>query len=144
VPRRLLLLAALAALAGCGNGVQKGTPPPKSSSVKVALLAAPKRSGEVIVRGEASPASHGPFTFDGRYRVRFEQFAPEDPKLDFTDQTSFVAAVDRRAEEDGDGSVRLFRDASRTGSKTVTLHGRYFVDVTFGDFPYVIRITPLR
>jgi hypothetical protein len=142
--RRLLLLAALATLAGCGTGVQKGTPPPTSSSVKVALLAAPKRSGEVIVRGEVSPGSHGPFTFDGRYRVRFEQFAPEDPKLDFTDQTSFVAAADRRAEEDGDGSVRLFSDASRTGSKTVTLHGRYFVDVTFGDFPYVIRITPLR
>jgi hypothetical protein len=143
VPRRALLLAALVALAGCGGGTVKGTPPPTASSAKVALLAAPKRPGEVIVRGEASPASHGPFTFDGRYRVRFEQFAPEDPNVDFTTQTTFVAALDKHAEEDGDGSVRLFHAARRTSARTVTLHGRLFVDVTFGDFPYAIRFTPV-
>jgi hypothetical protein len=144
VPRRALLLAALVTLAGCGNGTVKGTPPPKAADAKVALLAAPERPGEVIVRGEASPASHGPFTFDGRYKVRFEQFAPEDPTVDFTTQTAFVAALDKRAEEDGDGSVRLFRAARRTSARTVTLHGRLFVDVTFGDFPYAIRFTPVQ
>lgn len=112
--------------------------------MKVALLAAPKRPGEVIVRGEASPGSHGPFTFKGRYRVRFEQFAPEDPNVDFTAQTAFVAALDKHAEEDGPGSVRLFRTARRTSGKTVALHGRLFVDVSFGDFPYAIRFTPVR
>jgi hypothetical protein len=144
VPRRALLLTALVTLAGCGNGTVKGTPPPKAADAKVALLAAPKRPGEVIVRGEASPASHGPFTFDGRYKVRFEQFAPEDPTVDFTTQTAFVAALDKRAEENGDGSVRLFRAARRTSARTVTLHGRLFVDVTFGDFPYAIRFTPVQ
>jgi hypothetical protein len=144
VARHALVLAVLVALAGCASDVQKGTPPPKASSAKVALLAAPKRPGEVIVRGEASPRSHGPFTFDGRYRVRFEQFAPEDPNVDFTAQTAFVATVDQRAEENGPGSVRLFRTARRTSGRTVALHGRLFVDVSFGDFPYAIRFTPVR
>ena len=144
MPRRAVLLTALVTLAGCGNGTVKGTPPPKAADAKVALLAAPKRPGEVIVRGEASPASHGPFTFDGRYKVRFEQFAPEDPNVDFTTQTAFVAALDKHAEEDGDGSVRLFHAARRTSARTVTLHGRLFVDVTFGDFPYAIRFTPVQ
>jgi uncharacterized lipoprotein NlpE involved in copper resistance len=144
VTRRLLVLALVVALAGCGNGVMTGTPPPKSSSAKVALLAAPKRPGEVIVRGEASPESHGPFTFDGRYKVRFEQFAPEDPNVDFATQTTFVATADKNAEEDGPGSVKLFHAARRTSGKTVTLHGRLFVDVSFGDFPYAIRFTPVQ
>ena len=81
------------------------------------------------MRGDLSPASHGPYAFDGRYVVRFEQFAPEDPNVDFTDQTSFVATLDRRAEEDGAGSVKLFhaaaphrpQDASRcTGGSSST------------------------
>jgi hypothetical protein len=137
-------LLALAALTGCGGGADSPTPPPPASKAKVALLQAPKRAGEVIVRGEASPASHGPFAFDGRYVVRFEQFAPEDPHLDFTGQTAFVASVDRRAEEEGAGSIRLFRVAERTGRRTVTLHGRLYVDVSFGDFPYAMRFTPVR
>lgn len=137
-------LLALAALTGCGGGAHSPTPPPPASKAKVALLQAPKRAGEVIVRGEASPASHGPFAFDGRYVVRFEQFAPEDPHLDFTGQTAFVASVDRRAEEEGAGSIRLFRVAERTGRRTVTLHGRLYVDVSFGDFPYAMRFTPVR
>jgi len=98
--------------------------------------------GEVIVRGEASPASHGPFRFDGRYTVRFEQIAPEDPGMDFAAQTPFVASADRRAEVEDGGSVRLFRDAARAGETEVTLHGRLYIDVSFGDFPYAIRLTP--
>jgi hypothetical protein len=144
VARSTFLVAVLVALAGCGSGVQTGAPPPKASSAKVALLAAPKRPGEVIVRGEASPGSHGPFAFHGRYRVRFEQFAPEDPNVDFTTQTTFVATADRRAEGDGRGSVKLFHAARRTSGRTVTLRGRFFVDVIFGDFPYAIRFTPVK
>ena len=53
------------------------------------------------MRGDLSPASHGPYAFDGRYVARFEQFAPEDPNVDFTAQTAFVATLDRRAEEEG-------------------------------------------
>ena len=142
--RRAPLFLALAALAGCGGGTEKPTPPPPASKAKVALLQAPKRPGEVIVRGEGSPASHGPFAFNGRYIVRFEQFAPEDPNVDFAGQTAFVASLDRHAEEGGVGSVRLFRAAKRTGRRTITLHGRLFIDVSFGDFPYAIRFSPAR
>jgi hypothetical protein len=135
-------LAALAVLAGCGSDPAKPTPPPDPKTAKVALLQAPKRPGELIVRGDLSPASHGPYAFDGRYVVRFEQFAPEDPNVDFTAQTAFVATLDRRAEEEGAGTVKLFSTAARTGRTTVTLHRRLFVDVSFGDFPYAIRFTP--
>ncbi len=134
----------LAALAGCGSAAAPRAKPPDPAKAKVALLQAPRRAGEIIVRGDLSPASHGPYAFDGRYLVRFEQFAPEDPHVDFTAQTAFVAALDRRAEQDGPGSVRLFRAARRTGRRTLALHGRLFVDVSFGDFPYAIRITPLK
>ena len=133
----------LVVLAGCGSEAAKRTKPPDPAKAKVALLQAPKRAGEIIVRGDLSPASHGPYAFDGRYVVRFEQFAPEDPNVDFTAQTAFVATLDRNAEQDGPGSVRLFHAARRTGRTTLTLHGRLFVDVSFGDFPYAIRFTPV-
>jgi hypothetical protein len=138
----LVLLLAGVAAAACGGGGPPDTaaPPPKA---RLALAGTPARPGEVLVRGDVSPASHGPFTLRGRYTVRFEQVAPEDPELDFAAQTAFVATLDRRAEIEGRDSVRLFRAAARTGRREVTLHGRYFVDVSFGDFPYAIRITPV-
>lgn len=144
VSRRLALLAALALVAGCGAQAAERERPPDPKQAKVALLEAPKRPGEVIVRGDLSPASHGPYAFDGRYVARFEQFAPEDPNLDFGDQTAFVATLDRRAEQDGPGSVKLFEAATRTSRRTLTLHGRLYVDVSFGDFPYALRFTPAR
>jgi len=81
-------------------------------------------------------------TLDGRYTVRFEQIAPEDPTLDFANQTAFVAVLDRKAQQEGGGTIRLFRDAARNGGKVITAKGRYYVDVSFGDFPYAIRFTP--
>ena len=138
------MLALVGLLAGCAADAPRPTPPPDSAKTQVALLQAPKRPGEVLLRGELSPASHGPYAFDGRYVVRFEQFAPEDPDVDFSGQTSFVATLDRRAGEEGAGSVKLFRAARRSARRTVTLHGRLYVDVSFGDFPYAIRFTPVR
>ena len=142
--RAVPLVAALVLLAGCGSDAATRTKPPDPAKARVALLQGPKRAGEIIVRGDLSPASHGPYAFDGRYVVRFEQFAPEDPHMDFTAQTAFVATLDRNAEQDGPGSVRLFRAARRTGRNALPLHGKFFVDVSFGDFPYAIRITPLK
>jgi hypothetical protein len=136
------LAATLALLAGCGSEAATRTKPPDPAKARVALLQAPRRAGEIVVRGDVSAASHGPYAFDGRYVVRFEQFAPEDPNLDFTGQTAFVATLDRRAEQDGPGTVKLFEAAQRTSRRTLTLHGRLFVDVSFGDFPYAIRFTP--
>jgi len=137
-------VATAATVTACGGSAQAPGPPPaaKPGAARIALLEPARVPGEVIVRGEASPASHGPFRFDGRYTVRFEQVAPEDPEVDFGAQTAFVATVDRRREQPGEGTVRLFRAAARTGRRTVTLRGRLYVDVSFGDFPYAIRFTP--
>ena len=48
-------------------------------------------------------------------RVRAD--APEDPDLDFTRQTSFVATLDARGRIRGHGLVQLFSAARRTGRK---------------------------
>src|SRR5512132_2882629 len=133
VRRALAPIAVVVSLAGCGSAEVAQAPPPAASTVAVALLDAPRRPGEIVVRGEASPASHGPSAFRGRYVVRFEQYAPEAPRMDFGAQTAFVADLDRRAQQAARGSIRLFRAASRTGRRTITLEGRYFVDVSFGD-----------
>jgi hypothetical protein len=141
----VLLVAAAASAAACGGGASTGArsstaaPPP----ARLALASGPKRPGEILVRADASPQSHGPFALDGRYVARFEQIAPEDPELDFATQTAFVAALDRKPQHEGAGSVRLFRTAARTGRRTVTLRGRFYLDVAFGDFPYAIRLTPV-
>ncbi len=141
--RNMVLLAVVAAwVSGCGE--RDVAAPAAAPAGDPALARKAPAEGEILVRGELSPASHGPYEFDGNYRVAFEQFAPEDAALDFRQQTSFVATLDREAEIEGPGSVRLFKASRRTGTKRVELHGRYFVDVSFGDFPYVVRFTPRR
>jgi hypothetical protein len=72
--------------------------------------------------------------------VRFEQYAPEDPHLDFGGQTAFVADLQTPG---GRVARHLFRAAAATGRRTVTAHGRYLVAVSFGDFPYVLRFSPV-
>jgi hypothetical protein len=142
----LACLVAATAVAGCGGRSETtGTAPGAGAAAEAArpaLAAAARRPGEILVTGEGSPAAHGPYAFAGRYLVRFEQIAPEDPRLDFSGQTAFVASADPRAGQPGAGSVRLFRAAARTGRRSVTLRGRMYVDVGFGDFPYAIRFTP--
>src|SRR5436305_4157291 len=131
------------AILGCGSGGGrvKGTgsaPDDRPSAAKVALLREPKRPGEIVLHGEASPADHGPFALHGRYVARFEQYAPEDPRMSFRDQTPFVAALVR-----GHGKRRrLFRTAAATGRTTISAAGSWRIEVSFGDFPYVIRLTP--
>jgi hypothetical protein len=143
VSRQCIGVIAVLALVGCGSngGKVKGTgsvPNDSPTASKVALLSAPKRSGEIIVHGDASPMTHGPFTLHGRYVARFEQYAPEDPKLDFSGETPFVAALTRGR----DTRKKLFRAAAATGRTTVTADGAWTIDVSFGDYPYVIRLTP--
>jgi hypothetical protein len=140
----LVVLACALVASGCGGDGQRSGQSSTAAAPRTALpaLARPAaRPGEIVVHGESSPATHGPFALDGRYRVRFEQTAPEDPQLDFSGQTSFTAALDRRA-GDPRGAVKLFGAAARTGHRELTLHGRYFLDVSFGDFPYAVRFTP--
>jgi hypothetical protein len=149
VPLASAALAALA-LAACGSGSGSSAGPGSggpaegsgAEAVRPALAAPPLRPGEIVVQGQASPETHGPYAFDGRYTVRFEQIAPEDPALDFGAETAFVADAGRRPGGQGAGAVRLFREAARTGRRSVTLRGRLYVDVSFGDFPYALRFTP--
>ncbi|MDP2709757.1 MAG: hypothetical protein Q8O56_00940 [Solirubrobacteraceae bacterium] len=139
-----LLLVALAVLAGCGNddGPDATTSAPVRTATQPALATRPAGTGEIVVRGESSPAIHGPFTFEGRYLVRFEQYAPEDAALDFTSQVPFEATLTRR-EGDPRGAVALVEPAAaRSGRRELTIDGRFHVDVSFGDFPYVLRFTP--
>jgi hypothetical protein len=151
MPRRPLTLLAIAGCcavaAGCGDGgtVGGGAPPP-TSTVTPALAKAPKADGEVVVRGDASPGTHGPYELSGTYTARFEQYAPEDPKLDFAAQTPFTARLDPHVASDSDTrkAIPLFETAAGSGTATVHAKGRLWIDVEFGDFPYVIRLTPKR
>lgn len=140
-----LLLAG--AFAGCGGGEQSvATVPPASGATSAAappLLRAPPREGEIVVEGEGSPASHGPYEFSGRYRVQFAQYAPEDPSLDFGAQTAFAATLGPARPGPGGRYVRLFERAARGGRRTLELRGEHVVEIEFGDFPYVVRFTPV-
>jgi hypothetical protein len=143
----LIVLVALVAamLAACGGGrreTRSGTATAPASTA-LALGRAPAQAGERVFGGEASPATDGPFELDGTYLVRFEQTAPEDPRMDFSTQTPFTAALERRA-GDPRGAVKLFGSARRSGRRILTIHGRYVLDVSFGDFPYAVRFTPHR
>ena len=139
-PVVLLCIGGTLAIAGCGNdGAAPAAPPPKA---RLPLASQAKGPGEVLVRGEASPTEAGPYEFDGRYTVRFEQVAPEDPSVDFAGETPFVARLLAPGEH-GRGR-RLFRAAAAHGERTVTIRGRYLVSVDFGDWPYALRFTPRR
>jgi hypothetical protein len=135
----------VALLAGCGGGGSGSKSPtatgPAALAARPALARSPAKAGEFLFTGDASPASHGPIDLDGRYLVRFEQIAPEDPKLDFAGQTPFEASLQKR-EGDPQGAVKLFSAASRTGRRELKISGRYVLDIAFGDFPYAIRFTP--
>lgn len=133
----------VATLAGCGradDGPATGAHTRPAAALPT-LATRPAGPGEIVVRGEASPKTHGPYAFDGRYLVRFEQYAPEDPELDFTAQTPFSAELTPRR-DDPRGAVKLVQAAARSGRAELEIHGRKFVSVTFGDFPYVMRFTP--
>src|SRR4051794_12302272 len=140
IVKPLAIVAALAAVAGCG--AETSTAPrgvaALDAKARPALARRPARPGEVVLRGDASPRTHRGLALDGTYLVRFQQYAPEDPRLDFGAETPFVA--DLR----GPRTVKLFHAAAPRGSTRVKLAGRYAVDVSYGDFPYVLRFTPVR
>lgn len=143
VPCRAAYLLLLAALIGCGSDARPDATGATTTTPAPALATRPAATGEIVVRAESSPATHGPYALDGRYLVRFEQYAPEDSALDFTGQTPFTATLTTR-EGDPRGAIELFGAARRDGRRELEIRGRYYVDVSFGDFPYVIRFTPRR
>jgi hypothetical protein len=138
----LLLLLVLGAVTGCGgDAAAQRSALPSAPSERPALLRAPRQPGEVIVAGETSPKTAGPFAFRGRYRVAFQQYAPEASDTDFGAQTAFVVDLER---SQGIPSIHLFQAARRSGRRTLSLDARLYVDVSFGDFPFVVRFTPVR
>jgi len=142
-PHTLVALLALTlAAAGCGGTRTSSAPPaagPKAPGAP-ALLKEKVKKGEVMVQAEYSPHRDGPYHFDGTYLVRFAQYAPEQPGMSFAHQTPFVADLvgPGRAPK----KIALFHQAAGSGRRTMKLRGTYFVEVSFGDFPYVLRFTP--
>lgn len=139
---RALLVTLLTGAVTAGCGSQGARPDPTATGARhagPALLQAPLRAGEIVIRGDTTPKTAGPYVFAGTYRVRFEQYAPENPRVDFSGETAFVADLERT---EGVPAVRLFRAAARSGERTVHLHGRYYVDASFGDYPFAIRLSP--
>lgn len=144
--RKSIGVAALAALAllagGCGGEAAEPPPSPGPGAPGAPqLLKQPLEPGEIRVAGAASPGSEGPFRFEGRYEVRFAQYAPEAPGRSFGDQTPFVARLLGTGTPPGK-AIPLFHAAREQGSRTLEIDGRYVVEVLFGDFPYVVRFTP--
>jgi hypothetical protein len=135
-----------AAIAGCGGGDEaRPEAGPATTATVPALARTPPEKGEIVFRAEGSPVTKGPFAFRGSYTVRFEQYAPEDPALDFGSQTPFTATLVQhvQGEPDPDRTVKLFQSAARAGRTTIRANGRLDVDVAFGDFPFVLRFTPV-
>jgi hypothetical protein len=148
--RALLLLPVLAVtLSACGggDGDDDAAPIPRTATLTTAAAAklpelarTALEPGEVLFTGKASRTTHGSFPLDGSYVVRFEQFAPEDPEKDFSKETAFTARL--RPSSSSSEGVKLFGAAAASGETEITRHGRYSLDVMFGDFPYAVRFTP--
>jgi len=145
--RAIALIAVLAlAYEGCG-GDDKGSKTtqtaPSAASLKVPPLARKEpAAGDLLFTGQKTPTSYGTFRLNGAYNVRFEQIAPEDRTKDFSKETAFTA----RLRKDGSRSqgAKLFSSAAATGQTEIKRRGSYILDVTFGDYPYAVRFTPLR
>jgi hypothetical protein len=139
---RVFATVAAVVVTGCGGGQAAAPTPQPTSSAVPELARAPKRDGEIVIRGDLTPDSHGPYDFSGDYTVRFEQYAPEDPNTDFASMTTFVTTLDREKEIAAESSIPLFKAAARARTRRIRITGRYYVDASFGDYPYVIRFTP--
>jgi hypothetical protein len=126
-----LLLAALLA-AGCAE--QRTTAVstvPRDQRVTT-------RGSALVVRGDYAPDARGPFTFAGRYEVRFAQ---RGAGVDFRAEVPFTAHLEQPGAAGPGRRVKLFQTAARTGRAEITARGRFRVVVDFGDSPYEIRFT---
>ncbi len=136
-----LALGVPAGLAGCGDGAGpagRGGPPDA-----VAAPATQRDGDAIVLRGDASPQAHGPLVLGGTYLVRFRQRDPQDPSVDFGQQTAFELALVRNAGTPRQRERIVLRDAAGSGTRTVRVaRGRYVVEVRFGDFPYEVRLQP--
>jgi hypothetical protein len=126
------LVAVLALAGGCAEG--------RRTTVKTvpADQRASTAGSAIVVRGDYGPAERGPFTFAGRYEVRFVQ---RGAGVDFGAEVPFTAHLEQPAAGGPGKRVELFQAAARTGRTAITAHGRFRVVVDYGDSPFEIRFT---
>src|SRR4051812_38339585 len=128
------LLVVVVVVAGCGT--TQGPAVPTTPATKRTV----DRGTEIVLRGDYGPDRHGPVTLDGRYAVRFTQ---RGAGVDFAREVPFTAHLEQPTVGRAPPRIALFKTAARTGSTTITAHGRYDVVIDFGDSPYEIVIRPL-
>jgi hypothetical protein len=149
----ILSLVALLTLAGCGSEriiTQTVTrtvalPPPSAGGNNGPTLAKqPPAAGEILVSGNTAPKTFGPYDFEpGTYTFRFQQYAPDQPGLDFsTDASPFAVSLNRRPRTTAPDSQLLVNSAAKEGDNIASITGRYYIDVTSADHSYVLRFTP--
>jgi hypothetical protein len=128
------LTTALVALALFGAGCAE------ERRTEVRTVPADQRSSTdgdgIVVRGDYGPAERGPFTFSGRYTVRFVQ---RGAGVDFAREVPFTAHLEQPAPSGPGRQVKLFQAAARSGRTQITARGRFRVVVDYGDSPYEIR-----
>jgi len=130
---------------GCGGEAATTTSDPQASEVSEPtgmpeLAAKPKRRGEILIKGETSPTTYGPFSAAGPYNLRFEQYNPP-PGVSIGQLGPFVAST--VTESGGTPIDNLVSTTDPRGRYQVYLSGRFFIDVAVADAAYVIRLTPL-
>lgn len=123
--------------AGCGStgggDATVATTPQAQRSVQ--------HDGAITVRGDYAPDQHGPYTLNGRYRVRFVQ---RGAGVDFAQEVPFTAHLEQPAADGPGRTIKLFERAAARGSTTVSASGRFDVVVDYGDSPYELVLTPER
>ena len=143
--RAKALIVAIVLLAGCGSEAKPPTKPPDPAKSQVALLKAPKRPGEILLSAGTSPprrTARTPSTV--ATSCASSSSRPRTPTSTSPPRRPSWRRLDRRPRWKARAACTLFHAASRTGRRTLALHGRLFVDVSFGDFPYAMRFTPVK
>lgn len=90
------------------------------------------------MRGDYAPDERGPLTLDGRYRATFTQRGDD---VDFAGEVPFTAHLTQQRASGTPRTVKLFQRAARTGAATLTAHGRWTLDIDFGDSPFEVVLT---
>ncbi|MFL5884444.1 MAG: hypothetical protein ACJ77M_05190 [Thermoleophilaceae bacterium] len=155
VPPVALGIAVAAGLGACGSThvltqtvTQQVTAPqvPKDVGSTPGLLRQARRPGEILVQGNTSPKSFGPYDFEpGLYTFRFEQYAPGISGIDFaTDASSITVALNRKPRVSAADSELLVNATQKQGDNNIYASGKYFVDVTSADYSYVLTFTRRR
>jgi hypothetical protein len=125
---------------GCPNAVSGAG---NESSVP-ALANAPKKPGEIIIKGKGQGQLFGPFNFQpGGYTFRFAQYDPTGQVTDFArDASSFVVSLDSKPNDVTQPYQLLANVTANTGSNQVVVSGKLYVEVSSADASYMLRFTP--